>query len=200
MTDHYFTAAPASATELRPIHVTLAGQSLTLTTAGGVFSPDRLDKGTAILLAEVPAPPPTGALLDLGCGWGPVAFTMALHSPDADVYAVDVNARALDLLRRNAASVGASRVIACAPDDVPAAVRFATIWSNPPIRVGKAVLHDLLRTWLPRLEPEGTAYLVVQKNLGADSLQRWIATELGMPCERHATSGGFRVLAAGHAS
>ncbi len=198
MTDHYFTAAPASATELRPIRVTLAGHAHTLTTAGGVFSPDRLDKGTAILLEEVPAPPSTGSLLDLGCGWGPVALTMALLSPDADVYAVDVNARALDLVRHNAATLAASRVIACAPDDVPADVRFATIWSNPPIRVGKAVLHDLLHTWLPRLEATGTAYLVVQKNLGADSLQRWISTELRMPCERHATSGGFRVLAVRH--
>ncbi|HOF64046.1 MAG TPA: methyltransferase [Dermatophilaceae bacterium] len=198
MTDHYFTAAPASATELRPIRVTLAGHAHTLTTAGGVFSPDRLDKGTAILLEEVPAPPSTGSLLDLGCGWGPVALTMALLSPDADVYAVDVNARALDLVRHNAATLAASRVIACAPDDVPADVRFATIWSNPPIRVGKAVLHDLLRAWLPRLEATGTAYLVVQKNLGADSLQRWISTELRMPCERHATSGGFRVLAVRH--
>jgi len=198
VTDHYFTAAPASATELRPIRVTLAGHAHTLTTAGGVFSPDRLDKGTAILLEEVPAPPSTGSLLDLGCGWGPVALTMALLSPDADVYAVDVNARALDLVRHNAATLAASRVIACAPDDVPADVRFATIWSNPPIRVGKAVLHDLLRAWLPRLEATGTAYLVVQKNLGADSLQRWISTELRMPCERHATSGGFRVLAVRH--
>ena len=195
MTDHYFTAAPASADQLREITVALAGRSLTLTTAGGVFSPDRLDKGTAILLAAVPDPPPTGALLDLGCGWGPVALTMALRSPDADVYAVDVNARALDLVRRNAATIGAARVVASAPDDVPPGLRFATIWSNPPIRVGKAVLHDLLRTWLPRLDADGTAYLVVQKNLGADSLQRWIEAELGMPCERSATSGGFRVLA-----
>ena len=200
MTDHYFTAAPASADQLREITVALAGRSLTLTTAGGVFSPDRLDKGTAILLAAVPDPPPTGALLDLGCGWGPVALTMALRSPDADVYAVDVNARALDLVRRNAATIGAARVVASAPDDVPPGLRFATIWSNPPIRVGKAVLHDLLRTWLPRLDVDGTAYLVVQKNLGADSLQRWIAAELGMPCERYATSGGFRVLAVRPAS
>ena len=195
MTDHYFTAAPASADQLREITVALAGRPLRLTTAGGVFSPDRLDKGTAILLAAVPDPPPTGALLDLGCGWGPVALTMALRSPDADVYAVDVNARALDLVRRNAATIGAARVVASAPDDVPPGLRFATIWSNPPIRVGKAVLHDLLRTWLPRLDVDGTAYLVVQKNLGADSLQRWIEAELGMPCERSATSGGFRVLA-----
>lgn len=195
MTDHYFTAAPASADQLREITVALAGRPLRLTTAGGVFSPDRLDKGTAILLAAVPDPPPTGALLDLGCGWGPVALTMALRSPDADVYAVDVNARALDLVRRNAATIGAARVVASAPDDVPPGLRFATIWSNPPIRVGKAVLHDLLRTWLPRLDADGTAYLVVQKNLGADSLQRWIEAELGMPCERSATSGGFRVLA-----
>ena len=200
MTDHYFTAAPASADQLREITVALAGRSLTLTTAGGVFSPDRLDKGTAILLAAAPDPPPTGALLDLGCGWGPVALTMALRSPDVDVYAVDVNARALDLVRRNAATIGAARVVACVPDEVPSGLRFATIWSNPPIRVGKAVLHDLLRTWLPRLDADGTAYLVVQKNLGADSLQRWIAAELGMPCERYATSGGFRVLAVRPAS
>ena len=146
MTDHYFTAAPASADQLREITVALAGRSLTLTTAGGVFSPDRLDKGTAILLAAAPDPPPTGALLDLGCGWGPVALTMALRSPDVDVYAVDVNARALDLVRRNAATIGAARVVACVPDEVPSGLRFATIWSNPPIRVGKAVLHDLLRT------------------------------------------------------
>ena len=168
---------------------------MTVHTANGVFSPDRVDTGTAVLLGDVPPPPPAGALLDLGCGWGPLALTLGLRSPAADVYAVDVNERALDLVRRNAAALGLDRVQACRPDQVPEGLRFATIWSNPPIRVGKAALHELLRTWLPRLEPDGTAYLVVQKNLGADSLQRWIAGELGMPCERLASSRGFRVLA-----
>ncbi len=193
--EHYFTSRPSSAGEPRSLQVTLAGRPVTVHTAKGVFSPDRVDTGTAVLLGQAPPPPPAGALLDLGCGWGPLALTLALRSPAADVYAVDVNERALDLVRRNAAALGLDRVQASRPDQVPEGLRFATIWSNPPIRIGKAGLHELLRTWLPRLEPDGTAYLVVQKNLGADSLQRWIAGELGMPCERLASSRGFRVLA-----
>lgn len=196
--EHYFTAAPATPEERRPLTVELAGRRVTVVTAAGIFSPDRVDIGTAVLLAQAPDPPTEGTLLDLGCGWGPVALTLGMLSPGADVYAVDVNERALTLARDNAASLGLKRIRVCRPDEMPGDVRFASIWSNPPIRVGKAVLHDLLRTWLPRLEAGGTAYLVVQKNLGSDSLQRWIATELGMPCERYATSRGFRVLAVTH--
>jgi 16S rRNA G1207 methylase RsmC len=196
--EHYFTAAPATPEERRPLTVELAGRRVTVVTAAGIFSPDRVDIGTAVLLAQAPDPPTEGTLLDLGCGWGPVALTFGMLSPGADVYAVDVNERALTLARDNAASLGLKRIRVCRPDEVPGDVRFASIWSNPPIRVGKVVLHDLLRTWLPRLEADGTAYLVVQKNLGSDSLQRWIASELGMPCERYATSRGFRVLAVTH--
>lgn len=196
--EHYFTAAPATPEERRPLTVELAGRRVTVVTAAGIFSPDRVDIGTAVLLAQAPDPPTEGTLLDLGCGWGPVALSLGMLSPGADVYAVDVNERALTLARDNAASLGLKRIRVCRPDEMPGDVRFASIWSNPPIRVGKVVLHDLLRTWLPRLEADGTAYLVVQKNLGSDSLQRWIATELGMPCERYATSRGFRVLAVTH--
>lgn len=192
--DHYFTASPASAGERRPLRVRLAGRTVEVEVAGGVFSPGGLDKGTAVLLDEAPAPPASGTFLDLGCGWGPVALTLALTSPDATVWAVDVNERALDLTRRNAASLGLSGVRAGVAQDVPQDVRFDLLWSNPPIRVGKEALHDLLRTWLPRLAPGGEAYLVVQRNLGSDSLQRWVEAELAMPCERHASSKGFRVL------
>lgn len=193
--DHYFTAAPAGPGERRPLHVDLAGRHLQLQTAGGIFSPDRVDAGTQVLLREAPEPPRQGALLDLGCGWGPVALTLAIRSPHAIVYAVDVNERALDLVRANAAALELTGVRACRPEDVPADVRFAAIWSNPPIRVGKAVLHEMLQTWLPRLEAGGAAYLVVQKNLGSDSLQRWIAAEVdGMRCDRFATDKGYRVL------
>ena len=192
--EHYFTPAPQAPAEERSVEVVLAGRRVQVRTAGGVFSPDHVDAGTAVLLRAAPEPPERGTLLDLGCGWGPIALTLGLQRPDLDVYAVDVNERALQLTADNAAALGIKRIRVCRPDEVPDDVRFSTIWSNPPIRVGKAALHDLLRTWLPRLEAGAAAYLVVAKNLGADSLSRWLDGELGMPCERVTTSGGFRVL------
>lgn len=192
--DHYFTAAPASADERRRLRVRLAGREVEVEVAPGVFSPGGLDKGTAVLLDEAPTPPATGTFLDLGCGWGAIALTLALRSPGATVWALDVNERALELTRRNAAALGLDGVRATTADGIPDDVRFDLIWSNPPIRVGKAVLHALLRTWLPRLSPTGVAHLVVQRNLGSDSLQRWVETELEMPCTRLTSSKGFRVL------
>jgi 16S rRNA (guanine1207-N2)-methyltransferase len=192
--DHYFTAQPASPQELRILTVELAGRTLEVETASGVFSSAHVDHATAVLLDEVPAPPSSGDLLDLGCGWGPIALTMALLAPGTRVWAVDVNERALDLVRRNAARLELPAVTAVTPDDVPDDVRFAAIWSNPPIRVGKEALHELLLRWLPRLAPGGEAHLVVGKNLGADSLQRWLADALGRPVERTASARGFRVL------
>lgn len=194
--DHYFSASPSSAENLRRIRLTLAGRDVELTTAGGVFSPDRLDSGTGVLLSNTPPSPPGGQLLDLGCGWGPIALTLALQSPHATVWAVDVNERALDLVRRNAASLGLDNVNAVLPDDVPDDVAFRTIRSNPPIRVGKHELHGLLERWLPRLDERSDAWLVVQRNLGSDSLQRWLAATLadGFSVHRAATGRGYRVL------
>jgi 16S rRNA (guanine1207-N2)-methyltransferase len=199
-TDHYFTAEPASAAERRQLRVSLAGREVIVETAPGIFCPDRVDIGTAVLLREAPAPPPIGNLLDIGSGWGPIALTLGLRSPEADIWAVDVNQRALGLARDNAKRLGVNSFHAMTPDVVPTDVRFGAIWSNPPIRVGKTALHAMLLTWLPRLEAGGTAYLVVQKNLGADSLQRWLATELeatepgAFTVGRHATARGFRLL------
>ncbi|MBF4570927.1 class I SAM-dependent methyltransferase [Herbiconiux sp. VKM Ac-1786] len=195
--EHYFSAQPAGELSLRELTVTLAGSEHRLTTASGIFSPDRIDTGTQVLLANVPKPPPGGNLLDLGCGWGPIALTLALESPRSTVWAVDVNERALDLVRRNAHIMGLENVNAVRPEDVPDDVRFMTIWSNPPIRVGKAELHSMLRLWLPRLEPGTEAWLVVQKNLGSDSLQRWMDGEFPeLTVQREATSKAFRVLRA----
>ncbi|WP_062377357.1 class I SAM-dependent methyltransferase [Demequina pelophila] len=198
--DHYFTARPASADERRLISVTLAGEPLELETAAGVFSPGHVDLGTQVLLRTVPAP--RGRVLDLGCGWGPIALTAALSGADA-VVAVDVNERALDLLRRNAARVAARRplapLVACLPIEVAAEASFDTLWSNPPIRIGKEALHALLDAWLPRLAPRGEAFLVVQRNLGADSLAKWLAArgeENGGwgAVEKLGSAKGFRVL------
>jgi len=196
-TDHYFTAEPASAAERRALRVFLAGRELMVETAPGVFCPDRVDIGTAVLLREAPEPPAHGNLLDLGCGWGPIALSLGLHSPHASIWAVDVNQRALGLARDNAKTLGIPDFHAVIPAEVPAEIRFSAIWSNPPIRVGKEMLHDMLLTWLPRLEAGGTAYLVVQKNLGADSLQRWLADHLDpseLEVDRHASARGFRLL------
>lgn len=196
MPDHYFSASPASADEREPARVRLRGRDVDVVTASGVFSHGRLDLGTQVLLRSVADPPDGGHLLDLGCGWGPVALAMAQAAPGATVWALDVNERALDLAARNAASLGLTGVRAVRAQDVPDDVRFDAIWSNPPIRVGKPVLHELLRTWLPRLAPDGEAHLVVQRNLGADSLARWLATELGESFDvaRAASAKGFRVL------
>ncbi|OIH97330.1 class I SAM-dependent methyltransferase [Curtobacterium sp. MCBA15_001] len=194
--DHYFSATPESQARPRQISVTLAGRTFSFTTAAGVFSPDGIDRGTRVLLGSVPPPSPEGALLDIGCGWGPIAVTMALHSPDAAVWGVDVNERVLDLARHNAEAAGVANVTVGLPSDVPADLRFRTIWSNPPIRVGKDELHDILTTWLPRLEVAGDAWLVVSKDLGGDSLQRWLHDALGASFHvtRATTDKGFRVL------
>lgn len=194
--EHYFSSTPDSEYRPRRIEVRIAGRDVTVTTAGGVFSPEHIDTGTRILLATVPPAPSSGHLLDLGCGWGPIALSLASGSPDATVWAVDVNERALDLVRRNAAELGLVNVNAVRPEDVPAEVGFGTVWSNPPIRVGKAELHAMLRLWLPRLEIGADGWLVVQRNLGSDSLQRWIADELAgtVAVERAETDKGFRVL------
>jgi len=176
---HYFSRDPAVPARFRSVRITVAGRPVTVRTASGVFSGDRLDPGTAVLLRHLPDPPARGDLLDLGCGWGPLALELAARSPGATVWAVDVNSRALELTARNAADQGWSHVRCCLPHEVPARVRFAALWSNPPVRIGKPALHDLLRLWLGRLEEGGLAHLVVQRNLGADSLQRWIAG--GMP-------------------
>lgn len=192
---HYFRT-PRTTSARQEIEVTLGGRELTLTTAGGVFSASRLDLGTRVLLREVPAPPPEGDLLDLGCGWGPVTLSLGLAAPAATVWAVDVNDLALELTGLNAARAGASRVRPCTPDQVPDDIRFAAIWSNPPIRVGKPELHAMLLRWLPRLLPGGCAHLVVQRNLGADSLQGWLQTQLptGWTVVRAGSAKGYRVL------
>jgi 16S rRNA G1207 methylase RsmC len=196
--EHYFSSTPGSELKLRTIRAKLAGQEYDLATSNGVFSPERIDTGTQVLLASVPAPPPGGHLLDLGCGWGPIALTLALESPHATVWAVDVNERALDLVRTNAQSLSLTNVKAVKPDDVPSEIGFTTLWSNPPIRVGKDELHGMLDRWLPRLDSGSDGWLVVQRNLGSDSLHRWL--QASFPDDfsfiRAATSKGYRVLRA----
>ncbi|WP_285733725.1 methyltransferase [Nocardiopsis sp. ATB16-24] len=205
MAQHYFDSDPGAASRPSTADLVLPDLHLRLHTDRGVFSPDKVDLGTRVLLETVPPPPPQGRLLDLGCGYGPIALTMASRAPSSQVLGVDVNSRAVDLARRNAAEHGLrnARFAVVTPEGSPTdetpsredlSGPFDAVWSNPPIRVGKKVLHTMLRTWLGRLTPQGVAHLVVQRHLGADSLHTWLDSQ-GLATERVASRAGFRVLA-----
>jgi 16S rRNA (guanine1207-N2)-methyltransferase len=192
VTGHYFDADPAAGRNPRTLSLHLPDLSLSLATDAGVFSAERVDSGTRVLLST--AGDPHGAsLLDLGCGYGPIALTLASRAPQATVYAIDVNARARGLCAANAAANSLSNVAVHAPEEVDPELRFDEIWSNPPIRIGKAALHELLTTWLDRLTPTGRALLVVQKHLGADSLLEWLNAQ-GYPTTRQSSRQAYRIL------
>jgi 16S rRNA (guanine1207-N2)-methyltransferase len=194
----YFAEQPAAAHRPGTVHLVLPDMHLTLATDAGVFSPGRLDPGTRLLLEAAPPPPPDGDLLDLGTGYGPLALALAKRSPGARIWAVDVNQRALELCAGNAAAAGLVNVrcvpaASADPSSASLPASYQLIWSNPPIRIGKQALHSMLTTWLGRLAPGAAAYLVVQRNLGSDSLQRWLAGS-GWDATRYAARAGYRVL------
>lgn len=192
----YFAAQPTAPDIRRNVEFSARGHDFRVQTSEGVFSERRLDMGTSVLLRKAPTLPQTGTFLDLGCGWGPIALTMGAESPHARVIAVDINERAVTLTRENANRNHVRNVHAMVPSDVPADLRFSVIWSNPPIRVGKDELHHLLLIWLDRLEDGGHAYLVVQRNLGADSLISWMKENCGpdMSISKLGSSKGYRLI------
>ena len=138
MTDHYFSPRPDAPHRPGLVRVVLPDVYLELATDAGMFSPGRLDPGTRLLLDEAPAPPSAGELLDLGCGYGPVACVLAKRSPGATVWAVDVNERALGLCARNAAAAGLANVRCVGPGRSvdPAAVRRDLVQPAGPHRQG----------------------------------------------------------------
>ncbi len=193
MADHYFAATPSAPSKPVTVELRLPDMQMSLVADRGVFSSGHIDPGTLVLLRETPPPPPAGDLLDLGCGYGPIACALARSSPAATVWAVDVNSRALELTRSNANSLGLGNVKARHPEDVPEDVVFAAIWSNPPVRIGKQALQDLLSAWLGRLAPRGNAWLVVHRHLGSDSLAVWLGGQ-GWDVRRFASKSGYRIL------
>ncbi len=193
--EHYFSASPDSPATIREISFRVADREFLVQAASGTFSASKLDPGTSVLLSKYQEFPDSGNVLDLGCGWGPISISIASLQPGTTVWALDVNARSLELATSNAERLGLTNVKTVTAEQIPADLRFDAIWSNPPIRIGKAALHELLSTWLPRLESGGRAMLVVQKQLGADSLLAWIQSEFPeLTSSRFSTDKGFRVL------
>ncbi len=187
----YFERRPTVASDERTVELTLPDVTAVLRTDRGVFSADHVDVGTKYLLLEGPGPVDGDqVIVDLGCGYGPIARALAVRNPTATVWAIDVNERARALTVANTRDLGNVEVYA--PDDAPDGP-IDRIWSNPPIRIGKAALHELLRRWLTRLTPHGSAHLVVQKHLGADSLHRWLEAE-GYGVERRGSRKAYRLL------
>jgi 16S rRNA (guanine1207-N2)-methyltransferase len=191
--NHYFNRQPEVASRPHTVRLRTGDVDLRLMVDRGVFGFRGIDLGTLTLLREAPAPPAAGEVLDLGAGYGPIAIVLAKASPGARVWAVDVNERAVELTRANAVSAETRNVTACAPEEVPAGLRFDAIYSNPPVRVGKQALRALLLEWLGRLTPAGKAHLVVQRNLGSDSLVKWLREE-GWTVERIKSKKGYRVI------
>ncbi|RIY21458.1 16S rRNA methyltransferase [Bifidobacteriaceae bacterium VN002] len=197
--EQYFSTNPNSLDLRRTLQVDLRGHKVSVQVSNGVFSSSKLDLGTAVLLKHAPQPPENGRFFDIGCGWGAISLALGFESPNAQIYAVDVNERALELTNINAKNAGLNNIHTYLVEDAlkeDSSKNIDLIWSNPPIRVGKDVLHNILLTWLPRLKVGGAAYLVVQKNLGSDSLIPWLSKNLGedFSVEKYASSKGYRII------
>lgn len=190
----YFDAEPTVQSKQQLIELVLPDVYLSLTTDTGVFSGSKVDNGSRYLLQEHPViGGEVSTILDLGCGYGPLGLAAAKRAPKAQVWGIDVNERAVALANSNAVSNDVSNARFCLAADVPEDLRFDLIISNPPIRIGKAALHELLTVWLDRLSPQGRAWMVVQKHLGSDSLATWLDNQ-GWPTERLGSRKGFRIL------
>lgn len=193
--DHYFSAEPQAEEKSYPIEFEVAGQTIRAVGSSGTFSANKLDAGTRVLLSLHSHFPWQGKVLDLGCGWGPISLALASLSPELQVLAVDVNQRSLAQTAENARSLGLSNISTSLESEVDIGQRFDQIWSNPPIRVGKQVLHGLMVKYLPLLVPSGSAWMVIQKQLGAESFQKWLTDRFeGFEVDRVANDKGYRVL------
>lgn len=192
---HYFSEQPQTDAKTHSVEFELEGTVFNLTAASGTFSSTRLDSGTRVLLKESALFPVSGTVLDIGCGWGPISLAVATLRPETEVFGLDVNSRSLELAQANAANLKLKNFKAVRAEQIPNELLFDGIWSNPPIRVGKAVLHQLMQTWIPRLKPGASAMLVVQKQLGAESFQKWLSeTFTEFDVAKQSIDKGYRVI------
>jgi 16S rRNA (guanine1207-N2)-methyltransferase len=168
--DHYYTSRPGAAHDERQFSFTLRGHELRFITDAGVFSRDRVDFGS-VLLIETMQVDRDARVLDVGCGYGPIGLAAAKLADQGRVMMIDINERAVELARRNAQLNGIGNV-EVRVSDVYAAVQgetFDVILTNPPIRAGKEIVHRIFTEGHGLLREGGELWVVIQKKQGAPS-------------------------------
>ena len=193
MTEHYYTENPNSAHDEWQVDVRALGNDLRFTTDAGVFSRDGLDRGTEVLLNALPEP--HGRVLDLGCGWGAVGVALGKKYPGLEIVMTDINARAVDLARRNLAQNGVRATVVQGDGFEAVTGSFDLIITNPPIRAGKAVIYGLFAGARDHLNPGGALYLVIRKQQGAPSALKYLR-EIYAGAEVIDRGSGFHVIRA----
>ena len=192
MAEHYYTQNPSVEHDLQTVIFEVLGMQIKCTTDAGVFSRDGLDMGTRILLEALPEL--KGRILDLGCGWGPVGTALGRKYPDAEILLSDVNQRAADLAKQNLAANGVKNAqVVCGDGYEAVEGKFDAIVLNPPIRAGKELIYSLFAGAAKRITDSGALYIVIRKQQGAESAQKYLKTIFGS-VERIARDKGYWVL------
>lgn len=176
MSDHYYSEQPQSPHALKTLTITLKNHDLTFTTDSGVFSKDRIDFGTRLLIETFSSDKAQGDLLDLGCGYGPIGITLAKDYPNRHITLSDVNERAVMLAKKNASQNKVSNVEVLQSDGFSNLTnkKFAAIITNPPIRAGKKLIYALFAKSIEHLQENGSLWIVIQKKQGAPSAIKYL--------------------------
>lgn len=170
---HYFTNDEKLASNPRSVIYSINGIEFDLESDIGVFSKNRLDYGSEVLIKSLLSENLGNSLLDLGCGIGPIGLTLAYFSPQLNVVCSDVNTRALSLCEKSARRLGLEKRITCLRSDIYIEIegKFQSIVSNPPIRAGKKVTYEIYNGAKDHLIDGGSLYIVIRKAQGALSVK-----------------------------
>lgn len=194
MNNHYYSKKPQVKSNTNEIEYTLRGRKLKFITDAGVFSKKEIDFGSRLLIESFVGREDT-KVLDVGCGYGPIGLSIAADYPNAEVHMVDVNERAIDLSKRNAEKNGISNVRVYESDALKGVLGggFSAVISNPPIRAGKKVVHEILETSFVKLDIDGELWIVIQKKQGAPSAEKKMIEVFGN-VEVMCKKGGYFIL------
>lgn len=196
MSNHYYSKTPGVEHNRQTHSCTLRGYSMTFVTDAGVFSKSGVDYGSRVLIEALELDP-KDRVLDVGCGYGPIGLTAAKLASSGHVTMVDINERAVELAKENAKVNKVANVTVIQSDLYEAVkqIRFNVILTNPPIRAGKAVVHQIFEQGYERLEDGGSMWVVIQKKQGAPSAMEKLDALFGN-VEEVTKDKGYRIFRA----